>query len=391
MSQQQINRNSDLKQLLDDGYEVAIKSDHLVLYNVPYVDDNKEVKLGTLISVLEVNGDNTTQPRDHKAFFDGEHPCDKDGNKLRHIEHASSHQQLGDGLVAHHTFSSKPREGYRDYHHKMTTYVDMISRHARAIDPKATAQTYIVREPEEADSIFNYADSASTRAGIAAISTKLELGKVGIIGLGGTGSYILDLIAKTPIHEIHLFDGDDFLQHNAFRSPGAASLETLKERHKKVNYLANMYAPMRRGIIPHSVHINQESIDLLDGMDFVFICIDSGETKELVAEKLEVDGVPFIDVGMGIHVGDNKLGGIVRVTTSTPTKRDHFRKRVSFTEADNDDVYAQNIQIADMNALNATLAVIKWKKIFGFYADFDNEHSSNFTIDGNALNNMDKI
>jgi hypothetical protein len=37
-------------------------------------------------------------------------------------------------------------------------------------------------------------------------------------GLGGTGSYILDLVSKTPVNEILLFDSDDFLQHNAFRS-----------------------------------------------------------------------------------------------------------------------------------------------------------------------------
>jgi hypothetical protein len=40
---------------------------------------------------------------------------------------------------------------------------------------------------------------------------KLELGKIAIIGLGGTGSYVLDLAAKTPVKEIHLFDGDKFL------------------------------------------------------------------------------------------------------------------------------------------------------------------------------------
>ena len=34
-----------------------------------------------------------------------------------------------------------------------------------------------------------------------------------------------------------------------------------------------------------------------------------------------------------------------------------------------DDEYATNIQIADLNALNALMAVIKWKKLSGFYQD----------------------
>lgn len=390
MSQQQISRNADLKALMDDGYEVAIKVGHLVLYNVPYVSAQRKVMRGTLISVLEVNGDDTIRPKQHIAFFAGEHPCDKDGNKLRHIEHSSGRQQLGEGLVGDHSFSSKPKEGYRDYHHKMSTYAEMIAKHAKAIEAEATARTYVVTTSDDPDPIFNYTDSASTRAGIAAISNKLALNKVGIIGLGGSGSYVLDFIAKTPIREIHLFDGDDFLQHNAFRSPGAPSLETLKERHKKVDYLAEIYALMRKNVIPHATHIDETNIDLLDGMDFVFLCIDSGEAKKPIVEKLEADNVPFVDVGMGIEVVDEKLLGIVRVTASTPTMRDHFRARVGFGDGDADDNYSKNIQIADLNALNAALAVIKWKKLFGFYTDFDNEHSSNYTIDGNMITNTDK-
>ena len=53
------------------------------------------------------------------------------------------------------------------------------------------------------------------------------------MGLGGTGSYVLDLVAKTPVWEIHLFDGDAFLQHNAFRSPGAPSLDELEAQPPK--------------------------------------------------------------------------------------------------------------------------------------------------------------
>ena len=62
------------------------------------------------------------------------------------------------------------------------------------------------------------------------------LGAVAIAGPGGTGSYVLDLVAKTPVRDIHLFDGDSFMSHNAFRAPGAASLEELRALPKKVDY-----------------------------------------------------------------------------------------------------------------------------------------------------------
>jgi hypothetical protein len=92
---------------------------------------------------------------------------------------------------------------------------------------------------------------------------------------------------------------------------------------------------------------------------------------------------------MGIELVDGSLGGILRVTTSTPGKRDHISAgRISF-EGKADDVYASNIQVADLNALNATLAVIKWKKIRGFYRDLEREHHSTYTTDGNMLLNGD--
>jgi hypothetical protein len=52
-----------------------------------------------------------------------------------------------------------------------------------------------------------------------------------------------------------------------------------------------------------------------------------------------------------------------------------------------DDLYASNIQIAELNMLNAVLAVIRWKKHFGFYADDRYEHECSYTIGPNMLIN----
>ena len=85
MSRQLISRNADLKALEEGGYEVAVQGGHLVISNVPYVNANREVKLGSLVSVLQMNGGETMTPSDHKAYFVGEHPCDQDGKTLEAI------------------------------------------------------------------------------------------------------------------------------------------------------------------------------------------------------------------------------------------------------------------------------------------------------------------
>lgn len=391
MSRQLISRNADLQKLRNEGFDVHAKGSYLVMRGVPYVNNRKEVLRGTLVSELSLAGDDTIKPSTHVVYFAGEYPCNADGSEIAKIRHQSAETHLDRDLTVHHSFSSKPPDGYKDHYEKMTTYAAIISSPARVIDPNATAHTFPVIEAEDEDSVFHYLDTASSRAEITAVTRKLELKKLGIVGVGGTGSYVLDLIAKTPVNEIHLFDGDRFLQHNAFRSPGAPSADELRALPYKVDYFKKIYSKMRRGIVPHAYHLDASNVAELREMKFVFLCMDKDEAKKLIVGKLEEWGTPFIDVGMGVELADDALGGILRVTTSTVQNREQVkaRHRIPFSDGDGNDEYSRNIQIADLNTLNAALAVIKWKKLFGFYRDLDREHFTTYTIDGNQLLNED--
>ncbi len=148
---------------------------------------------------------------------------------------------------------------------------------------------------------------------------------------------------------------------------------------------------MHKNIIPHDCYVDASNVDLLQGMDFVFICIDRSAPKKFIIGKLKELDVPFVDVGMGVYLAGDSLGGITRVTTCTKDKKDHLENHISFADIEGDDAYAQNIQIADLNSLNASLAVIKWKKTCGFYVDFDCEYHSTYTIDGNFIKNEDML
>jgi hypothetical protein len=338
-------------------------------------------------------GDVTTTPNDHVVMFAGEYPCNKDGSLMVKIVNQSQQQQLDQELIVQHTFSSKPASGgYPDYYEKMTTYATILASPAQSIDSSATAKTFPVFEVTESESVFNYTDTASSRSDIVAVTRKLELAKVAIIGLGGTGSYVLDMVAKTPVKVIDLFDGDKLLQHNAFRAPGAPSVEELRQATSKVAYFHGIYSKMHRHIVPHEYFLDGSNVHELQGVSFVFVCIDDGGAKRAIVEYLEGQKIPFIDVGMGLHLVDGALLGVLRVTVSTPTKREHVwsKGRIPFTSGDDHNEYAKNIQIAELNALNATLAVVRWKKLFGFYHDFDNEHFSTYTIDGNMITNEDR-
>lgn len=394
MSSQLVSHSPDLLRLQEEGYDIEIRSSNL-LVKVPYVTSNQVVASGFLVSELTTSGDSTTTPSTHVVSFvgatDDDLPCDNLGRTLDELINSRGPVSLGDGLVASCTFSHKPEPTYPDYYEKMSTYANMLLGYAQAIDPEAKAKTFPPIPTDEGESVFRYFDSATSKARIGAVTDKLRLRKVVLAGVGGTGSYVLDLVAKTPVHEIHLYDRDIMLTHNAFRAPGAATLEELKAAPKKVAYMQAKYDAMHRHVIAHDVDVDSSNIDELRDADFVFLSIDGGSRKRFIIQKCEEFGVPFIDVGMGVYQVGDSLGGMVRTTAGTPGHTDHIwaNSRISFADED-DDEYDQNIQIADLNMLNAALAVIKWKKLVGFYSDFEHEYSSTYTIDGNHLLNEDQ-
>ncbi len=116
MSPRLINRSPDLRRLRDEGYDVEVRSGHVLVKDVPYWTASKELKRGTLVSELTLAGDVTTAPSTHVAMFIGEYPCHKDGSAIIQIANQSARRELAPNLVIDHTFSSKPTTGaYRDY------------------------------------------------------------------------------------------------------------------------------------------------------------------------------------------------------------------------------------------------------------------------------------
>lgn len=390
MSRQLIARSPDLMQLQNEGFDIEIRAGHLLVKDVPYVSSTKDIKRGILISTLKVSGDVTDRPDTHVAYWTGEHPCHSNGEKIATIANPSAAQDLGNGIRADFTFSAKA--DYRDYHHKMTTYIGRITGEAQVIDEAAVAQTFPVIATEEEESVFRYLDTATSRIGIGALNERFSNQRIGIVGLGGTGSYVLDLVAKSCVKEIHLFDGDMFSQHNAFRAPGAPSVDDLRAKPKKVDYLAAIYDKMRRGIHVHDHAIDSSTVDVLHGLDFIFLCLDSGIAKKAIVMALMERGIPFVEVGMGIIRNQDSLSGLMRVTASTKDVQEQILKKINFSEGDLPaNEYSTNIQIAELNAMNAALAVMRWKKLYGFYRDSSRAYSNSYSIAANEMVNDEEV
>jgi ThiF family len=382
LSRQQIRLSPDLLELQDEGYEVDVREGLLVVGRVPYLNADQQPRIGTFVCSLNFSGEVTAAPSDHTIWFAGEQPYRRDGSP---IDLAIGNQERTmAGVIVNFQFSRAPQGGnYANYYDQVTAYVGIISGPAEEANPSLTALTHRIVEMSEADSVFLFADTASARALITEQSQLLADDRIAIVGLGGTGSYILDFVAKTHVNEIHLYDDDLFASHNAFRAPSASSLDDLNARLSKSEHFRIVWSKMRRGVVSHG-YVDTSNLDELKTMSFVFVAVDDGAARRLVIPALLEARVPFIDVGMGISESrpEGPLLGQLRVSSVFPDATG-AEMTIPRSDGDGNDIYDQNIQLCELNALNAAFAVIKWKKFRGFYVDTTLETVSVFQLDAN--------
>ena len=368
------NHNEDLKRLLEKGYAITEDHGHLVVRDIPYLDSTAQCQTGAIVSVISDVDGKKVRPHDHQLFFAGSHPCEMDGTAIKGLGGGQTTLALPSSpdVVVQRSFSNKlldekgNKRDYRDFFEKIEHYVRIIS--GPAIEKfGVTPYTFRLVEDAPTTSVFKFRDTLTSRAQIVDLSAKFADDVVAVIGLGGTGSYVLDFLVKTPVREIRGFDFDDFHVHTAYRSPGRLLPDTELGRKKADVYKAR-YENFREGLLLEQKYINAESLDSLKGVTFAFVCVDKGNSRTGIFDLLISNGIPFIDVGMGLNRTRGAIDGTLRATYHSAEDGQRLRG-LALAELVDDpaDEYNVHIQTAELNALNATMAVIKFKQLRGFY------------------------
>jgi len=212
--------------------------------------------------------------------------------------------------------------------------------------------------------------------------SRLLVGKrVAIVGLGGTGSYILDFVARTHLAEIALFDDDKVHLHTIFRIPGFIH-RAIGEL--KVEVLSKHYGQWHANITPVPERLTEANIERLRGYDFVFIAVDHGPARLFIADWLSGQSIPFVDCGMGLNRVTDGLNGVVRITGVDRAAYDATARTMFLPGGDPvEDEYRRQGQIAELNALNAALAVVRFKQHFKLYDRVD--HSASIIFETSSL------
>lgn len=369
------NRNAFIKDLEETGYLLDFVSGYLVAHGLPYLDKDGRLQFGDWASPLDLNGAVIDPPSDHQAWWHGSRPCDQAGRELR-LGGGPASVRIKDGLTSDFSFSFKLLDkngqirAYQSFEEKVATYFDAITAPAIAAFPGTTPFRGIEIKAAAQSSPLKFPDTMSARYQMNDLSALLVGKKVAIIGLGGTGSYILDFISRTHLAQIALFDDDKVHVHTIFRFPGFI-LDAIGR--PKAEVLAQHYDQWHGGVEAFVERITAENVHRLKEFDFVFVSVDKGPARLLIVDWLSANGVPYVDCGMGLNRSKVGLSGFIRVTGGD---RKAFEDNVGTArlpvEEAKEDEYRNHAQITELNALNGAMAVIRFKQHFGLL-DWESE------------------
>jgi hypothetical protein len=372
MFQTLVSHNDDIKRLVEKGYAVAFDSNYLIVRDIPYLDNNRKLQIGAIVAKLEFIDQNHVKQTDHQILFAGYVTHGLDGKPIPNLGSRGATLPLSDAskdVVVQWAFSNKPRKTgeFENFFDKIESYVGIISGPAIELH-QATPYTFRAVKEVAVKNILKIHDTLTSRAEIMDLSANFNNDVVTIIGLGGTGSYVLDFLVKTPVREIRIFDLDPFHVHNAFRSPGR--FEETEFGKSKADIYLSRYENFRNGITAAPKFVDISCSDEMNGVTFAFVCVDKGTSRAGIFDLLISKGIPFIDVGMGLNRKHGPINGTLRMTYYSAEDGSKVRDMKLSPLTDNEeDLYKTNIQIAELNALNACLAVIKFKQLRGFYCE----------------------
>ena len=96
MLQKLANHNDDLRRLLEKGYACAVDGGHLVVRDIPYLNDQGALQWGAFVVDLEFVDKERVKQKNHQLYFTGAVPCGLDGKPIPWLGRKDATLPLGD-------------------------------------------------------------------------------------------------------------------------------------------------------------------------------------------------------------------------------------------------------------------------------------------------------
>ena len=371
MSATPTSHDGGLERVVQAGLDYTIEGDTLTVGPIPYRLSSGAVGHGELICHVEREGARLRAPGDHTVgWIADEKPHTRSGAVLENLIHQPAPQGWANGMTSICGMSRKAHDrGYGDYGEKMLAYARLIARETGRNWKRDSVGSGVVKDGN------NMVDQETglTRSAIGDMDQLFKREKLAVIGAGGTGGFIVDMIAKCNVASIDIYDDDVVSQHTQLRWPGVVKRSVVEEHRNKAEYLAQVYASRtNKNIRGHDLRVGRSDLTLFRNKTMVFVAVDRGSGRREILTGLTELAVNFIDCGIDLRRDSDGLTASARVVRTA--REDDREKRIALVEKTpgrdfGEGMYEAAVQTAEINALNATLAVIAWKQGIGFYKD----------------------
>lgn len=128
--------------------------------------------------------------------------------------------------------------------------------------------------------------------------------RIGVVGLSGGGSHVVQQLAHVGFRQTRGFDGDHVDESNLNRLVGARAIDASLHVPK-----GNVAERVTTDVLPDANFIAfhgrwQENAELLRGCDVVVGCVDSFAERQQLEVACRRYAIPYVDIGMDVHQVD---------------------------------------------------------------------------------------
>lgn len=140
---------------------------------------------------------------------------------------------------------------------------------------------------------------------------------VGVVGCSGTGSFVIEMLARLGVKKLVLVDPDRVEYRNLNRIVGTTAADAATGRSKVEvlgEHVARMGLDTRVEVVPRAL-ASVDAVRALAGCDAVFGCMDSHDGRRTLNRLASFYVLPYFDCGVGL-VADGS-GNIDDVTAAS--------------------------------------------------------------------------
>ena len=240
----------------------------------------------------------------------------------------------------------------------------------------AGSEIKILRHKQKSGSIPAFAKRISQTFGKGTFSMLSQL-RVGVVGCSGTGSIMIELLARNGIGELVIVDPDEVEQKNLNRILNT-SMEDAKRARPKVEVLKKAIEKMglrTKVSIYQSYTCDAAVIAGLKVCDVLFGCVDSAIGRYHLDCLSSAYLIPYFDVGVGLYA--DKKGGISQAMVATHYIEPAATSLLSREGYTNEQVSAESLKINNS-------AYYEQRKNEGYIAGVDEDQPAVLSVNMQA-------